>query len=472
MNQAKKRSYIQIVSILVVSLGIIFAIQKSDFIEEKIIDPLGNKIFLADTLNGLAGIAAPGAVTPVVTTATTDKFGISLETKPYTYTDSQLNATFNDIASLGMGWVRFDLPWSLVQPTGPDSFDWTAVDRVVASANAHNIKLVPILDYTPGWARPDVCNASDKCGPLDPTAFANFAQAAAQRYSSQGIHTWEIWNEPNITQFWLPAPSTKNYSLLLKDSYTAIKTVDSSATVISAGLSPATTSNGDIAPTDFLSGLYKNGAGAYFDAVGMHPYSFPVPPSTFESWNAWSQMSATSVSLRSIMVANGDSSKKIWITEVGAPTGGPGVMATATNYQLGNSPDHVDEALQAKIIQDAITTVQTYSWAGPLFIYSYKDNGAAPTTIENFFGLLRYDGSPKPAYTVFKSLIAPAPTVPPVVAPTSTTTTPTSTTVTPTSTTTTTVTPTTTTTTTVTTTPTKVYSWRNQQSHTVPSRRH
>ena len=42
---------------------------------------------------------------------------------------------------------------------------------------------------------------------------------------------------------------------------------------------------------------------------------------------------------------------------------------------------------------------------GPFFWYSLKDDSNRCSTTENFFGLLRYDGSEKPAYEFFKSVI-------------------------------------------------------------------
>ena len=73
-------------------------------------------------------------------------------------------------------------------------------------------------------------------------------------------------------------------------------------------------------PLNFLEQMYANGARTSMDAVGWHPYNFPWGLRFF-TWSAWSQMYATSPSARSIMKANGDGKKKIWVTEWGAPTG-------------------------------------------------------------------------------------------------------------------------------------------------------
>jgi polysaccharide biosynthesis protein PslG len=335
------------------------------------------------------------------------QFGIATGDTLPSMSNENLNKELNDIASLGIGWIRLDMAWNDVQSTNSSTFNWTNLDRIVAAANARRIKILPTLAYTPSWARSSGCSTSPDCIPYDPTLFTPFVRAAVQRYAPKGITAWEIWNEPNITGSWKPTPDAAKYTIILKEAYTAIKSVEPSSTVISGGLSPAATGNNSISPIDFLTQMYADGAGPYFDAVGMHPYSYPAMPSYNASWNAWQQMSMTTPSLRSIMIANGDANKKIWMTEYGAPTGGPGILESSTyDTAFTGHPDHVTETLQSQMIAQAMTLDQSYPWAGPLFIYSYKDLGTSTSTIENYFGIIRFNGSVKPAYTTIKELVA------------------------------------------------------------------
>jgi len=339
------------------------------------------------------------------TTSVNYNYGLSTgEMLPW-MSDEDLGNTLNSFVSLGAGWIRMDLSWGSIQPDSATAYDWKNIDRVVSAANARNLKVLPILAYTPAWARPSGCN-NDKCAPADPAKFAAFAAEAAKRYAPLGVHTWEIWNEPNISVFWQPAPDAKAYSNLLKLASAAIKAKDAQAKIITAGLSPADTSGTDISPIDFLTRIYQAGVASSFDAVGMHPYTYPFLATDANPWSAWLQMSVTKPNLRSVMTQNGDSAKQIWITEVGAPTGGPGLSAvTATNKYSGQY-DHVSEALQAQIMSNAIGNYKTLSFAGPLFWYTNKDLGTANSTNENFFGLTRFDGSNKTAFDLFKSLIS------------------------------------------------------------------
>ncbi len=352
--------------------------------------------------------AKPATSTPPVTPAVTLNytFGISVGNTFAYLSDAKLNAYLDDLASLGVGWLRFDISWNDVQYNNSTTYDWAPIDRVVAQANARHIKLLPILLYTPTWARLSSCSHDEYCAPADPAQFAQFAGEAAKRYAPQGVHQWEIWNEPNMGAWWGSKGNVKGYSDLLKVTSVAIRSQDTQAFIITGGTGPAATDGTDVAPLDFISGLYQNGAKSSFDAIGHHPYTYPVPATFKEDWNAWMQMALTTTSIRSIMAVNGDSAKQIWSTEYGAPTGGSKTSATMSNYGTVTNADHVSEDLQAYILSEAVKTRATQSWAGPLFWYSYIDLGTKKTTNENFFGLRRFDGSKKPSYDTLRALLS------------------------------------------------------------------
>jgi len=298
---------------------------------------------------------------------------------------AQQNAELDSMVALGIGWIRFDFQWKNVQPNNGSSYNWAPIDAVVARVNAHHLQILGVIDYAPSWAS-GPCAAGTNCPPSSPALFAAFAKAAAQRYTSQGVTKWEIWDEPNNDVFWGGNTNCGAYSSDLIAAYIAIKQVNPTAGVISGGLAPESTSAGNMSPTDFLSCIYYNGGKGYFDAVGDHPYTFPQMP-TQTGLGAWAQMMATSPSLRSIMIAHGDAGKRIWLTEFGAPTNGPDPTYYMSEWQ------------QNSMVTAALNLYMTYDWAGPLFWYTFEDSGTSASTNENFFGLVRYDGSTKPAYT-------------------------------------------------------------------------
>lgn len=340
---------------------------------------------------------------PQTRASSTVEFGISDGSLLWSNT---LNADLADIRSMGFKWLRVDIDWEYLQPT-PTVYRWEIFDNFVTKANSHGLKIVFILDYSAPWAYQPGCTGDTTCKP-DVEKFATYAGKVTRRYAPRGVHTYEVWNEPNIETFWKPATSAADYTILLKAAYPAIKAADPKSTVLSGGLAPiaAYDVSDDIPAVAFLEGMYDNGARNYFDALSFHPYSYPTRPNDTEDWNGWSILKDLTPSIRSTMSANGDSAKKVWITEFGAPTNGPGAIATCSDYNYDDSPDHVDECLQGDILTQGIAIPKKYKWMGPTFVYSYRDVGTTPDTNENFFGVLRNNGTRKAAYNRVKAAIA------------------------------------------------------------------
>ncbi|HWC57675.1 MAG TPA: beta-xylosidase [Candidatus Paceibacterota bacterium] len=313
-----------------------------------------------------------------------------------------MNTYFANLKDLGVAWVRFDIDWSAIQSKDASTYDWTGTDRVVNTAKTYGIQALGIITYAPTWAESSSCPTGKYCPPTDPAAFAAFAKTVVTRYKDS-ISTWEIWNEENIPGFWYPSANVQQYSTLLKQAYTAIKSVEPQSTVLSGGLAAAADSGGSISPVTFVNGLYSAGTRSSFDALALHPYSYPVSVNYVASWNSWQQM----YQVRQIMESNGDTAKKIWVTEYGAPTGGPGTARIVDQLSFTYDSDYMTEDAQNTMLQLAVAAYNANkTWMGPFFWYSLKDNGSNTSTPENFFGLIRYDGSLKPAYTTFKTLIA------------------------------------------------------------------
>lgn len=334
--------------------------------------------------------------TPIETKA----YGIAAGSSLLQLNESDLDRQLDGIAASGATWVRVDFSWPSIQPINASHYQWDLYDRIVSEANERNLKILGILDYTPAWARPADCTWAIQCRPADPNQFATFAAVVSARYAPQGLHTWEIWNEPNIG-FWQPRSDPAQYTALLKATSTAIRQQDTRSYILLAGLAPSYSSASTKSPMDFLRGVYASGGQGFFDGVAMHPYTFPYKP-TSSLPNPWKEMYSSNPSLHSIMTQNGDGAKKIWITEFGAPTGGPGPVAYLDNPQYHLNPYVVDEPLQNAILADAIEQYSQAEWAGPFFYYSHIDSGTDTSSNENFYGLLRPDGSLKPAYHTFR----------------------------------------------------------------------
>jgi hypothetical protein len=194
----------------------------------------------------------------------------------------------------------------------------------------------------------------------NPSDTSSNATADVQALWPLGVHVYEIINEPNLRGI-----SAANYTAILKASYTTIKSIEPTATVLVGGLGP-----GNPEPIPYLEDMYADGAQGYFDGMNTHPYSFPdLPSQTNDSWNPWAYLPQ----MHQIMVDHGDGNKQIWLTEFGAPT------------------DQYGVPFEAESITQAFQKARTWSWAGPLFIFSWWDNSYDG----GLFGLFDSNGVPK-----------------------------------------------------------------------------
>jgi len=305
-------------------------------------------------------------------------------------TQSKMNADLDRAKAMGATWVRIPFNWSTLEMHGKGQYNWGPGDMAADAAAARGLKVLADVAYTPDWARGSGTVSTNP--PTRMSDYADFMKAAAAHYAPRGVHAWEIWNEPNITAMWKPKPSIPLYTSMLKVAYPAVKASDSSATVVTGGFSPGydATDGSQYLPLTFLKGIYANGGKAYFDAVGHHPENFPYSVTKYATWNAFLQ----SKDLYAYMSSMGDGSKTVWGTEFGYPTG--------TNAKA------VSPSAQGDLIAEGLEVWKSYSFHGPIFLFSLQDESSDPSTTYGNMGLTYYDGSLKPGYTrVMQALRAP-----------------------------------------------------------------
>ena len=298
--------------------------------------------------------------------------------------EDELEVDLDRMAASGARWVRFDFDWSRIE-SEQGAFDWTTTDRLVISARERGLDVLGLLAYTPSWARPE--GSPDKAPPIAVDDFATFVEAAVARYGRH-IRAWEIWNEPNVASFWYPAPNPEAYGQLLVAASDAVRQVDPAALVITGGLAPALDGSDEISPLAFLLRLYDAAPPSSFDAVAVHPYTYPGFPGQTQVWNTFAALP----DLRALMDSQGDDAKRLWLTEFGAPT--------------GTGSRSVSEVDQAAMISAALTEIHSVDGAGPIFIYSHRDiPGGDANDIEDNFGLLRSDGTPKQSWNELLAVV-------------------------------------------------------------------
>ena len=140
-------------------------------------------------------------------------------TDPSLFLSPSASTAFKRVRAAGATTAGLELYWGSVAPGGaqpPPGFkatdpndrhyNWAPIDREVKLAVAAGLDPILNVSSAPRWAQPQ---ASDVPYKPDPTAFGEFARAAALRYSGKfrslpRVRYWEAWNEPNITTFLQP----------------------------------------------------------------------------------------------------------------------------------------------------------------------------------------------------------------------------------------------------------------------------
>jgi hypothetical protein len=312
--------------------------------------------------------------------------------------------TLGHMNNLGFTWIKLQIRWENQEPS-PGAIDYGTLDGVVSLANGAGKKLLFSVVTTPHWAR---ARTEGHGPPDDPNNYGNFVASIAQRYCGK-VQAIEVWNEQNLLTEWNTGRgiNAKEYMDLLKLAYGRIKAVCPGMIVVSGAPTPTGLSDGWTAMDDveYLRRMYNNGLKNYCDAVGVHPSGFDNPPDA--NWRTWKDSSGfnghrsfffsnTIQSYHDVMVQNGDGNKRLWATEFG--------WATIENMSAAPNPGYEyartnTEASQADYLVKAMQIAKQSGYMGVMFIWNLDfaiETGAGWEGAK--FGLLRADGTPRPAY--------------------------------------------------------------------------
>lgn len=104
------------------------------------------------------------------------------------------------IRDLGLGWLRFGLPYSQAHPAR-DQFDFGFADKVVARCQELGISLIADLLHfgLPDWLHQEQSDSPYFQNPYFPIEFATYAARLAERYPS--IQYYALVNEPLVTAY-------------------------------------------------------------------------------------------------------------------------------------------------------------------------------------------------------------------------------------------------------------------------------
>jgi hypothetical protein len=214
----------------------------------------------------------------------------------------------------------------------------------------------------------------------------------AQQYRGRIGH-WVIWNEPDVWQEGHPGRtwegSEADYATLLKTAYLAIKDVDPSMEVHLAGLTYYWDwEHGRRRYLDRLLEIIAADPEAaahdfYFDAVVYHLYFNP------------SQTADVIRETRQTLNRYGMAGKAIWINETNAP---PSEDPEEPPWSAPRFRVSLEEQAAFVLQQFAVAFA---AGAGRVEFYKLQNSAGHPESIEPF-GLLRADGTRRPAFTAFQ----------------------------------------------------------------------
>lgn len=222
------------------------------------------------------------------------------------------------IWDMGVTWKHIN--------TSAGVYDWTKLDAIVdqlIGAGATNLTYV--IGATPQWCAkdPHLANYASWLGegsnsqPVDNTHWMMFCDKVARRYLGK-ISSYEIWNEPQLKDFW----GYDSWTALAKMTWIAndtIHKVSSTLKTLSGAVLPRPSSGGMTRGGKYLSALKAEGWPCDIWNAHMYPEIGYTPGRvrTFcQDWQAkLSELSAPT--------------KPKWITEINYNLGG-GILNNAT----------------------------------------------------------------------------------------------------------------------------------------------
>jgi hypothetical protein len=303
------------------------------------------------------------------------------------YGPGTLTDRVDRLRELGVGLVRFTLPWNEIAPRPPSdprdpddpAYQWSRFDAVLEGLHDARIDVVLTLAGAPRWSNG---GRSSNWAPKVSGSFGSFAYAAATRYP--WVKRWLIWNEPNQRRWLRPTSPSVYTRSLLNPAYAAIHSATPGA-LVAGGVTAPRGGAGGVSPVAFIRGM--KAAGARLDAYAHHPY--PLRPDE-TPWAGGCDhcdtitMATIDRLVREVTRAFGN--KRIWLTEYAYQTNPPDPF-------LGVSPRR-----QAQYLSEGAARAYFTPRVDMLIHYLVQDE---PDPARWQSGLLTTSGQEKPALRSF-----------------------------------------------------------------------
>jgi hypothetical protein len=273
------------------------------------------------------------------------------------------------IGQLGAKWLLRTFNWNDIE-TADDvwDFDGTAGgfnhDRFVDEAYNRGYKVFAVLAYENNAVTGD---SGRYISPANYPKFARFVTKTIERYGEK-IGGYSIWNEPNENpRFWTgqPAEIIQLSLYAANAARQAINQYNPKGQLLVGVLN-------SLAIDDWTEGFFANdtarGAMLLTDGMAYHPY-MPGGQRAADLFTSYQNL-----------VSRYGFDKKIWITEVGYPTGGR----------------YVSRVAEDRMPEEVIKTITLLAARGARHVFWYQlfDTGTrSPDDSEDWFGLAYYNST-------------------------------------------------------------------------------
>ncbi|MCP4416298.1 MAG: hypothetical protein GY805_06735, partial [Chloroflexi bacterium] len=290
--------------------------------------------------------------------------------------------------ALGAAWTRVRFQWAETQSGGPGTWTASVSDAQINGEIAAGRTVVGLLIGIPDWAREGSLPRGLHLPHTDPNnTWATFVREAVGRYNGR-INHWIIWNEPDVNDPNAPGHtwggSVQDFFQLQRTAYLVAKELNPNATI---HLSAFTYFWNPNYIYDYLDVVVADPAAAennyYFDALTAHLYF--QPDSIF---NIIQQFYGA-------VGSRGIPWKPVWLVETNAPPTNDPV------WPVPNWMFQVTQQEQAAFIPQ-VFAVGLAAGAQRIAIYKLQDTPGDVAANPEPFGLVRMDGSRRPAFSTYQ----------------------------------------------------------------------
>lgn len=295
-----------------------------------------------------------------------------------------------EATELGAGWTRVAFEWDDIQPNGLNEWNLSISSRALDIELAQGRQVVGLLASIPDWATDEEIGPGVPRGlylPADDpeNLWANFVRTIVTRYAGRIDH-WTIWDGPESPLESLDATwggSIGDYIQLLRVAYTVAKEANPDAVIHTAAVNRWQDENWF---DQFLDALTADPQAAandyYFDVATLHIYF--QPEATYDLTAYYHRR-----------MQNRRIQKPIWIAEANAPP------SQDDAWPVSNAQFNISLDEQAAFIIQAIS-LGVAAGAERIALYKMADAEADRAAGSEPFGLVRLDGSRRPAFIAYQ----------------------------------------------------------------------